>query len=74
MLLAELPNDPRVSATPEFLQLLGDGLLRSPALDPDKIRRLLALPYVGNTIVNEEQVEVRLLSPSELVVAHFARL
>jgi hypothetical protein len=74
-LLEQLPDDPRgVLATPEFLQLLLDGLLRSPTFDTNKIRRLLELPYVDNTISNEEQVEVRLLSPSELLAARFAQL
>jgi hypothetical protein len=66
-LLEKLPTDPRtVLKTPEFVQLLLDGLLRSPALDRAKLRRLLALPDDGNTIGNDEQVEVRLVSAAEL--------
>ena len=52
--------------TPEFVQLLLDGLLVSPTFDRAKLERLRKLPDDGNTIGCEEEVEVRILSPDEL--------
>ena len=74
-LLAKLPTDPRsVLKTPEFVQLLLDGLLRSPTFDRAKLQRLLALPDDGNTIGREEQVEVRIVSPDQLRTARIPQL
>ena len=74
-LLAKLPTDPRsVLKTPEFVQLLLDGLLRSPTFDRAKLQRLLALPDDGNTIAREEQVEVRIVSPEQLRTARIPQL
>jgi hypothetical protein len=74
-LLAMLPTDPRpVFETPEFVQLLLDGLLRAPVLDRAKMQRLLELPSVGNTINGEERIEVRIVSPAELRATHIPGL
>ena len=74
-LIANLPTHPRVVLeTPEFVQLLLDGLLVSPNLDRAKLERLRTMPDDGNTIGAEEQVEVRLVSADELRSARIPEL
>jgi hypothetical protein len=66
-LLALLPTDPRVAlGQPAFLNLVLAGLLRSPAFDEVKVRRLLDLPASGNTIGRDEQVAVHIVEPDQI--------
>ena len=52
-----------------FLKFVLAGGLRSPALDPVKVRRLLALPALrSRTASGAEQVEVRLIPPGGCAV------
>jgi hypothetical protein len=44
--------------------------LRSPVLDPAKVRRLLELPVAENSLNRAEQVEVHLLTPEQLRQSH----
>ncbi len=69
VLFASLPTDPRTALlSDDFLRFVLAGGLRSPALDPNLVRRLIALPpaeFLG--LGGGEQVEVRLLRPDRSV-------
>jgi hypothetical protein len=71
VILPDLARDPRaVLGQPEVDRLLLDGVLRTPALDREKVQRLLALPPDLETEGGDEQVAVYLLSAAEARAAH----
>jgi hypothetical protein len=73
--LPTIRTEPRaVLAQPEVDQLVLDGILRSPALDVSKVRRLLALPPDLTTAGGDEQVAVYLLSPADVRAARIGGL
>ncbi|MDQ1466683.1 MAG: hypothetical protein QOH10_1098 [Actinomycetota bacterium] len=74
-LFRQLPTDPRPALEqPAFLKLVARGIIRTPAFDPSKVRRLLALPPERTAVAGDEQVQVRLLDPGQVQSPAFAKV